>query len=1078
MPLYNIKIDGIEIETQSGQTILDAAKSVGIYIPTLCSDERVAMYASCGICLVEAENTPKLLRACSTLVSAGMVIKTNTDRVKTARKFALELLLSNHTGDCRPPCVLACPAQTDCQGYVGLIANGEYEAAASLIKENLPLPSSIGRVCPHPCEKECRRKLVEQPVSIASLKYFASDKFIDETKILPEAAADTGKTAAIIGGGPGGLSAAYFLRLKGHAVTVFDAMPKMGGMLRYGIPEYRLPKDILDKEISVIEKMGVKLVNNCLLSESAGENNITLDYLRQNYDAVIIAIGAWSSMKLNCPGEDLRRVYGGIDFLRGAAQNSAPFIGKTVAVVGGGNTAMDTCRSAVRLGAEKVYNIYRRTKNEMPAEDIEIQEAEEEGVIFKYLTNPIEILPDEAGAVSKVRLQKMALGNPDASGRRSPVPVAGEEEVLDVDSVIIAIGQGVKTAGLEDVALTKRGTVSADEATFRTNLKGVFAIGDATNKGADIAISAIGEARGAALVIDGFLNGGMDVSYTAPFLVKTEKTERDFAETEKIPRTKMRHLEPQQRKTCFSEVNLGFSEEEAVNEAKRCLECGCSDFFECKLYDIANMVGASPDKYSGEKTATGNSGQNDELIIRNPDKCILCGLCVRVCDEVMGVCALGLTGRGFDVTVKPAFDLDLSAAGCTLCGQCAALCPTGAITEKTAAQKQVPVKEEFVNTVCPFCSVGCKTKLTFKGNMVLRNLPDNSENKTQILCEKGRFGFNDFRLWENRRIVKAAIKNESADLSFALNYAAEKMAEIIKNCGTDAAAVTVSGKSTNEEIQYAKNYAENFGVKVYSFDRKESALSAVTGKDASNRTFNDILSADVILLAARDIMKSHPVVGIQIRKAVLNGAKLILAAGSTPSLADEWSDKRFGLDEIGNAIKEYGTYKTEKSIIVFAQDDISYDAQTLLANAAISAEHGGGTTGGIIQLKKNANDQGLADAGIGYANELTEKIKNGTIRALTAFGECLSGADSPEENSSGAQLPEENLSGADSPSETFGGFACGANLSGLEFLCVSAAYMEADGFKTADVVLPCAGFARQSGTYTNTVGEKQKVALI
>jgi predicted molibdopterin-dependent oxidoreductase YjgC len=358
--------------------------------------------------------------------------------------------------------------------------------------------------------------------------------------------------------------------------------------------------------------------------------------------------------------------------------------------------------------------------------------------------------------------------------------------------------------------------------------------------------------------------------------------------------------------------------------------------------------------------------------------------------------------------------------------------------------------------------------------MILRNIPDNTENKTQLLCENGRFGFNDFRRRENLRIVKAEIKNPevnltaakvnaenvslsienaqtgNADLDYAKDYATQKMAEIIAKYGAEAAAVTVSGKATNEEILYAKNYAENLGVKIYSFDRKESALIAVTGKDASNRTFNDLLSADIILLAAPDIMKTHPVAGIQIRKAVQNGAELILIAGSKPGLADEWSNKRFSFDEAEEAVKIFETAKTEKSTVVFAQDGLAFETQMLLANAAVSGKHNGGSVCGIIQLKKNANDQGLADAGIGYAAEVTQKIKSGEIRALTAFGE--------------------GLSGAELPGESFGGVEC----AGLEFLCVGAAYKTA-GFKTADVVLPCAGFARQSGTYTNTAGETQKV---
>ncbi|MCL2043632.1 MAG: FAD-dependent oxidoreductase [Treponema sp.] len=817
MPLITITINDRKVAVESGQTILAAAQQGGIYIPTLCHDERVKMYGSCGLCVVEAEKHLRLVRACSTLAADGMVIKTNTERVKNTRKAALELLFSDHKGDCRAPCVLACPGHTDCQGYVGLIANKQYREAAALIREKLPLPSSIGRVCPHPCETACRRELVEEPISIAHLKSFVSDTYLDDDDLVPEIACDTGKTVAVIGGGPGGLTAAYFLRKLGHAVTVYDAMPHMGGMLRYGIPEYRLPKNVLDKEIAIIEKTGVRLITNTKIG-----TELTLDYLQKNYDAVVIAIGAWSSMALRCPGENSNGVFGGIDFLRAVAfgnvaLNNPPQIGNKVAIVGGGNTAMDACRTAVRLGAKEVYNVYRRSRAEMPAEEIEIEEAEEEGVVFKYLTNPIEIIADN-GRVSKIRLQKMQLGEPDASGRRSPVPIEGAEETLAVDSVIIAIGQTANTAGFEDITLTKWKTIAADAATFRTNLDGVFAVGDATNNGADIAIAAIGEAYKAVTVIDSYLNGKM-VGYTEPYLVKSNPTADDFADREKSPRVKMRHQYSGDRKNNFNEVNFGFSVDEAVNEAKRCLECGCADFFECQLIAIANDHYLEPAKYEGESN-THEVNNDHPYIYRNPEKCILCGLCVRICDELIGVTALGLVDRGFDTAVKPAFNESLEESGCISCGQCVTVCPTGAITEKITAYKQVPVSENITHTVCSFCSVGCKIKITTKGSMLLRCLPDDSIDKKQILCEQGRFGF--IELLKKERITTPLVENKKTDLSTACARINQAMRDIIAQHGAEAAAVTVSGRLTNEEISLAKQYAASLGIRMYSFSRREN----------------------------------------------------------------------------------------------------------------------------------------------------------------------------------------------------------------------------------------------------------------
>lgn len=361
----------------AGQTILQIAAQNGIEIPNLCENGQLKHYAGCGLCVVEAEGCPKLLRACSTIPKDGQVIMTDSPRAAQSRKITMELLMSDHVGDCKGPCMLNCPAGTECQAYVKQIALGNDREAVRIIKEKIPMPSSIGRVCPHPCETACRRKYVEQPISIAYLKYFAADRVRAAGGYQPEVKPATGKKVGVIGGGPGGLAAAYYLACKGHDVTVVDAMPKMGGMLRYGIPEYRLPKAIVDEEIEEIAAVGVKLQNNVRIGK-----DISFDDFREQYDATIVAIGAWKSTGVRCPGEELEGVLGGIDFLRGVAMGQAPKIGKRVAIVGGGNTAMDACRTAVRLGAEKVYVIYRRTEAEMPAEAIEIEEAREEGVTF------------------------------------------------------------------------------------------------------------------------------------------------------------------------------------------------------------------------------------------------------------------------------------------------------------------------------------------------------------------------------------------------------------------------------------------------------------------------------------------------------------------------------------------------------------------------------------------------------------------------------------------------------------------------------------------------------------------------
>ena len=672
MSEIKIIINGKECIGQKGQTILEIANANDIFIPTLCHLAKVKNYGACGVCVVEGENLPKLMRACSTVAADGWKINTESKRVVQARKVALELLMSDHDGDCKGPCHLGCPARTDVQAYVKQIALGNDREAVRIIKDKIPLPASVGRVCPHPCESDCRRALVEQPLSIAYLKAFAADNDMkSENPFTPAVAASTGKRVAIVGGGPAGLTAAYQLAVKGHGVTVFDMMPEMGGMLRYGIPEYRLPKAVLAAEVASIAKLGVEMKNNVKVG-----TDITLEGLKAEYDAVLVAVGAWKSTGVGCEGDKLDGVLGGIDVLREVNLGGRPNLGKNVAVVGGGNVAMDACRTSVRLGAENVYVIYRRTRAEAPAEDLEIEEALEEGVNFKWLTNPAEII-GENGKVTQIKLQVMELGEPDASGRRSPVPVEGKFEILDVDTVISAIGQRCALEGFEALELTRKGTIVADERSGATNIPGVFAVGDATNRGPSIAVRAIGEANEAAEAIDAYLNGA-EWKAPNPYYAKRKVTSEDFADRQKLARAEMSCKDPAVRRGNFDAVINGFTDEQARAEAKRCLECGCHDFSECKLVHHTNLYEVNPGRFEGQKRMT-TAETNMVCIERNQGKCILCGLCVRVCEEDVGKGILGLVGRGFTTVVKPEFRDPATIADCANCHKCVDACPTGAL---------------------------------------------------------------------------------------------------------------------------------------------------------------------------------------------------------------------------------------------------------------------------------------------------------------------------------------------------------------------------------------------------------------
>jgi len=1052
MNKFRLNINGKEVTGVAGQTILEVARENDIFIPTLCYDERTKIYGSCGLCMCEVEGNPKLCKACATEIAPGMVIRTNTERVVESRKTNLELLLSNHVGDCRPPCVLACPGQTDCQGYVGLIANGEYEKALELIKDKIPLPAALGRVCPHPCEEACRRGLIDEPISIQQLKRFAADVDLEGEVFVPECEEDTGKSVAIIGGGPMGLSAAYFLRQMGHAVTIFESMPKAGGMLRYGIPEYRLPKAVLDEEIATIESMGVEIITNTKVGV-----DMPFETIRADYDAVLLGIGAWVSTGVGCKGEDAEGVIGGIDFLRRVVRNEEIGMGEKVAIVGGGNTAMDACRTAVRLGAKEVYNIYRRTKDEMPADMVEIEEAEEEGVIFKNLTNPIEVVKDENGHVKEVVLQVMELGEPDASGRRKPVPVEGKTETLAIDTMILAIGQAVD-ATMFDCDKTRKNAIAYDPDTFMTSMPGVFAGGDCGNDKISIAIEAIADARKAADSIDAYLYGEV-LKYEKPFVVERDDiTEKTFEDRERMCRPEIPQLSAEERKGNFSEViPYGFTEEQAVAEASRCLECGCHDYFECKLIDFANQYDVHPERFAGEKNAI-EFEDNHPFIVRDPNKCILCGLCVRVCDEVMGVGALGLVHRGFDTVVKPNMEKPLIESGCISCGQCVSVCPTGALQERTTMIKETPVATEETDTTCSFCSVGCSLKLESCGDMLIKANPDKegAVNKG-LLCGKGKWGFDCSMLEDKLEdpFIKEDGHFRDADYHEAFVLIAKKCQSIGAKYGKDSIAVSISDRYTNEEAYAMKRMAEAMGAKVLCMNNRESGLKAVTGLSASPNTIDELLSTNLILKVGFKDEDSR-VIALKIKQAEEAGAKVVSVCNGENSLGflkevakaiiDSGKAKKVaGYDEFAASVADVNVsdeakaiadqyLAAKKAMIVYQQNFLTVDGAKLVADIAMLSGHIGTPRDGILQVKAKNNSQGLIDMGITAGKEALEGVK-----ALVVFGE-----------------------NADIDTES------------LEFLAVCDTHMTELGSK-ADVVIPGTGFASTDGTFTNTERRMQLV---
>jgi heterodisulfide reductase subunit A-like polyferredoxin len=485
------------------------------------------------------------------------------------------------------PCKATCPAHISVQGYVALVAAGKYREALKLIKEENPLPAICGRVCHHPCEAACMRGKVDEPVAIDFIKRFVADLDLrSTTRYVPERKPPRSERVAIIGGGPAGLTCAYYLAIEGYPVTVFEKLPVLGGMLTVGIPSYRLPRDIIEAEIQVIRDMGVEFRTGVEIGK-----DVTIAQLRaQGYRAFFVAIGAHECKALGVEGESLAGVYPGVDFLREVNLGRRIALGDRVAVVGGGNVAMDAVRTALRTGSKHPFVIYRRSFEEMPANEEEIEECREEGIEILTLTNPTRIL-GENGRVKAIECVKMALGEPDKSGRRRPVPVAGSEFVLEVDAVIPAIGQESDWACLTPECacqLSDWGTMRVDPLTLQSHDADIFAGGDAVT-GPQTVIEAIAHGKQAAVSIDRFVRGedlraGREKEWQAVEAVRTEGYDR-------IPRAHMPRLEPAERAHNFNEVQLGFTEAQARREAARCLDCGiCSECYQCVEACLARAV--------------------------------------------------------------------------------------------------------------------------------------------------------------------------------------------------------------------------------------------------------------------------------------------------------------------------------------------------------------------------------------------------------------------------------------------------------------------------------------------------------
>jgi len=484
------------------------------------------------------------------------------------------------------PCLLACPAGLNVQGYVQMVKMGKYKRALEIIMEDLPLPGVLGRVCPHGCEDACRRCDVDEPVAIRDLKRLAADQF-DPREIVIKCLPERDEKVAIIGSGPAGLSAAFFLAKKGIRSTIFEALPKAGGMLRVGIPDHRLPPEVLDREIEVVTNLGVEIKTNTPLGP-----NLSVDDLMKDFKSVFLAIGAHKGIELGIPGENVNGVKQGVQFLKEVNLTGKTTVGKKIAIIGGGNVAIDVSRAAVRMGAKEVTIVYRRTSREMPAFKEEVKAAQDEGVLIRFLAAPQEVIAED-GKVIGLRCIEMELGEADSSGRRSPIPVPGSEFELEIDQLIPAIGQRPDLTALEHITgleYSRWSTVDTNAISYMTDVEGIFAGGD-LQTGPWTVIGAIAQGKEVAESIERYFNGQDLVAGREPIRLDDPQYRPVEDDEPRAAREIMPELPLEQRKGSFKEVELGYDEASGKAEASRCLNCSyCCECGECVTACLAEAI--------------------------------------------------------------------------------------------------------------------------------------------------------------------------------------------------------------------------------------------------------------------------------------------------------------------------------------------------------------------------------------------------------------------------------------------------------------------------------------------------------
>ena len=1135
MSKLNIIINNKIVQGIRGESILELARRLNIEIPTLCNDDRLEPYSSCYLCVVEVEGMRGLQPACSTKVTEGMRIHTDNERVHTSRKFALELLVSNHYADCAPPCREECPAGVDVQGYISMISKGKHKEAVELIKKTNPLPAICGRVCVRPCELVCRRNLVEEiGVGIDYLKRYTSDiDMFSDNRFMPELKPASGKKVAIIGAGPGGLTAAYFLAKEGHHAEIFEASLHAGGMLRYGIPPYRLPNEVIEKEIEGITGLGVKIHYNKRLGD-----NISYKELKKDFDATILAIGSQKGTGIGCENDDAENIFSGIDFLRNMEMTGQKydFTGKKVAVIGGGNTAMDCCRTAKRCGAKEVTVIYRRTEKEMPANPIEIHESKLEGINYMFLTAPALVNKDEDGKLKSLTCIRMELGEPDASGRRRPVKVEGSEFDVNLDYILAAIGQKTVVNFMDDISehageplkLNRWGDIDATTGTLQTSIKNVFACGDGVTGPATL-IEAIAQGKIAAESCGQFLKGEEIKPEPVEFLSKKENFEKQqqtdyegFFVNQK--REEMPTLDPAGRSN-FDEVELGYADESALQETARCLECGCSELHTCDLKKFAQDYQAEQKRFGGDYKKHVIDFQHPFVEIDN-NKCILCGRCIRICNELNGANALGLVNRGFETYVAPSMDGPLQETYCDSCGLCIDTCPTGAITENVPF-KTMPVQMEEIETICNYCSIGCKVNLHHKNGFFGRATGAKGLiNKDGSICRLAKFGYH--YLNDKNRITSPLLKENGTFKEISFKKAVQIIRNKINEVESDQNAFFAGARLSNEEIYLIQKLARagvqtnnvssfhylgrqnshlghidsrislnqlNQAKRIYVLDSELNSQNGVAGFYAFNAHFRNHIPIELIT-TNNDSEMAHRATDV----TTITSAYHYIKAAIHYILSNKMENRVFIDDHCADfekyrneVLQENFDHLTKKAgvtpgqiarfadefnqeahaVMIYGEQNLSDTTIIELHNLCYITGKAGKSASGLIGLKEKNNAQGLSDMGA-----FPEKTTGGVSLTAENSGKMLKEAwaidrlndkvpEDMEKDLESGQIKNLFIFGEDPVGCAIDKEKTSKGFANAGFVMVQDLFMS-ETAQEADLILPASIHFETGGSFTNT----------